>query len=310
MPWSEPTAAEAGVSSVEYPADAAPAVLADTTEMASGPTASVGQRDNAQERPTRPPLPSSAPTVQLSRDIVEGFTPRSTPGTLPPPSSNPPRRGRYRSLVALVVALVAVAGIAGAYLIGSRTSDRKAIAPTPTAKSPVSVVTSVPPTVTTQSTTTTRPSASPRQQAAALDGLLAKTAAVPAQVVKAVGDTGACTALPAAQQSLQAVVLTRTSLLNRLRDLQLDQVPNSSTLVATLTAAWQASIQSDRSYAAWAGDRIANGCGPDTGTAKDANYLAAQQTDQAAGQAKHAFVIAWNPVASGFGLSARSEDQL
>jgi hypothetical protein len=78
-------------------------------------------------------------------------------------------------------------------------------------------------------------------------------------------------------------------------------------LVGDLTQAWQASAAADQAYAQWANDEITKGCvRHDTG---DPGYQATVAPNSQASQYKDSFVVLWNPIASGYGLTRYSADQ-
>jgi hypothetical protein len=78
-------------------------------------------------------------------------------------------------------------------------------------------------------------------------------------------------------------------------------------LLRDLTQAWQASVAADQAFAQWANAELA-GCTPgDTGSPA---YQATVTPDKNATRYKTAFVSQWNPLATAYGLTRYSQQQL
>jgi len=149
-------------------------------------------------------------------------------------------------------------------------------------------------------TTTTDPVA--ETQAQQLSSLLANSAEDRSEIVSAVSQITSCGDLSAAQATLDQAETSRQGLLDQLGTMQLGSLPNSAALVQALQSAWQASLSSDSSYAAYAGDEMSNfnGCVPND--PNDTNAQAAARSDAQATAAKTEFVALWNPIAVTYGL--------
>ncbi|MER5909648.1 hypothetical protein ABT124_03875 [Streptomyces sp. NPDC001982] len=149
-----------------------------------------------------------------------------------------------------------------------------------------------------------------KQQAVALDKLLADSGSSRATVIKSVADVKSCKNLPGAAADLRAAAKQRNGLVTRLSQLSVDKLPNNAALTAALTKAWQASASADSHYAAWA-DQAAGrrGCrkGQARGTGQTlagdkASYTASSEKAKAAGM--------WNAIAKTYGLTQRQPTQL
>jgi hypothetical protein len=146
-----------------------------------------------------------------------------------------------------------------------------------------------------------------QQAAQNLAGLLASSASDRGAINSAYNDVMACgPSLTQDQATFQQAVSSRQQLLS-----QLNSLPGRSALpasmVSSLQQGWQASISADQDFAAWAQDESSN-CTPDD--TADSNYQAANGPDQQATQFKTAFVNAWNPLATQYGLTQYQQAQL
>jgi hypothetical protein len=155
------------------------------------------------------------------------------------------------------------------------------------------------------------PSAAPSEQTAAqaLAQLLASSASDRGAVVSAVSDVKSCgSGLAQDAQTFQQAAASRQQLIS-----QLAALPGVSTLpaqlVQDLNSAWQASIQADQDFAAWAGDENSGG-GCTTNDSADANFEAATEPDDEATTDKQDFVGLWNPIATQYGLTTYQWNQL
>jgi hypothetical protein len=152
-------------------------------------------------------------------------------------------------------------------------------------------------------------SAPPSEQSAAqaLAQLLASSVSDRSAVVNAVSDVNACGDVSQDEQTFQQAASSRQQLIG-----QLSSLSGASTLPAQmlqdLTAAWQASVQADQDFAAWASDENSGGCTPDG--SGDSNFHAATGPDNEATTDKMAFVSLWNPIASQYELTTYAWNQL
>jgi hypothetical protein len=150
-------------------------------------------------------------------------------------------------------------------------------------------------------TATTTPAsttaAADRATVSALADDLRQTVAVRPSVLGAIEGVQSCQIDPtAASQTLRAAIDTRHTILDGLRHLSLDGVPNGTALVAVLTQSLTASIQADTDYQAWMGD--VNATGQCVGNPnQDANYQHGQAESQSATAAKTTFVGLWDAIA-------------
>ncbi|MGY6020440.1 hypothetical protein [Streptomyces spinosirectus] len=155
------------------------------------------------------------------------------------------------------------------------------------------------------------PAADPaKQQAVALDKLLADSGDSRASVIRAVADAKECRNLGQAASDLRSAAKQRSQLVTRLSGLSVDKLPNHAALTTALTKAWQASAAADNHYAAWA-DQVGGKKGCKKGQARPsgqsqagnrASGTASQQKAQAAGL--------WNAIAKSYGLTQRQPTQL
>jgi hypothetical protein len=155
------------------------------------------------------------------------------------------------------------------------------------------------------------PAADPaKQQAVALDKLLADSGDSRASVIRAVADVKRCDNLGKAASDLRDAAKQRNQLVTRLSGLSVDKLPNHAALATALTKAWQASAAADNHYAAWA-DQVGGRKGCKKGQARPsgqtqagnrASGTASQQKAQAAGM--------WNAIAKTYGLTQRQPTQL
>ncbi len=152
-------------------------------------------------------------------------------------------------------------------------------------------------------------SAPPSEQSAAqaLAQLLTSSVSDRSAVVNAVSDVNDCGDPSQDQQTFQEAASSRQQLIS-----ELDSLTGASMLPAQmlqdLNGAWQASMQADQDFAAWASDESSDGCTPDDSA--DSNFQAAADPDNEATADKQAFVNLWNPVASQYGLTTYAWNQL
>ncbi|UQA93552.1 hypothetical protein [Streptomyces halobius] len=155
------------------------------------------------------------------------------------------------------------------------------------------------------------PSADPAEaQAKELDTLLGDSNNSRASVISAVTSIKTCDNLGAAAKDLREAAAQRSELVSRLKQLQVDKIPNNAQLAAALTKAWQSSASADNHYAAWAG-QVGGKKGCHKGKARPTQQTA--RGHAASGQAtkaKRQAAQIWNPIARKYGLTERRPEQL
>ena len=271
------------------------------------------QRPGAEDRPVavtdRPaeadsfaPAPASQPVtagqpVAVGQAVTAGKP--STDGDHGRPGPEPSgRRIRGRVLAAGAVVAVAAAVASGVALSGGSAPAHPAAAtPTPTASSPHPSLSS-PSAAASPSAPVTAP-----EQAAALGALLTSSAAARTALHNAVTQVGGCTHLPAAVSQLQAVVNRRAGQYDRASALSTAALPGGAQVKSKLLAALGSSLTADRDYLSWARQQLSGGCTP---TSQSSAYNAAFSASRRADAAKEAFVQAWNPVATRYGIARES----
>ncbi|MFJ6725886.1 hypothetical protein ACIQPQ_13330 [Streptomyces sp. NPDC091281] len=151
-----------------------------------------------------------------------------------------------------------------------------------------------------------------KEQAEALDKLLADSGSSRASVIAAVADVKRCGNLAQAATDLRDAGRQRTGLVTKLEGLSVDKLPQHAALTAALTKAWQASASADDHYAAWA-DQVAaqrgklcrKGQARSTGDTQQGNRASGTATAQKAKAAQ-----LWNTIARTYGLTERQPTQL
>ncbi|MEU1277312.1 hypothetical protein [Streptomyces sp. NPDC005805] len=211
---------------------------------------------------------------------------------------------RRRSAVPVVAALVigcAVLGLGvGAVMFGGDdSSDEPDKTVAASSSAPVESSPSSPP-----------PPDPAKNQAEALDKLLADSNNSRAAVIRSVENIKQCTDLDQAVTDLKDAAAQRRDLVTRLGGLTVDALPNHAALTASLNEAWQASASADDHYAAWAeqakGKKVCRG-----GKARATSQTA--QGNRASGEAtraKNKAAPLWNAIAREHGLTERRSQQL
>jgi hypothetical protein len=212
------------------------------------------------------------------------------------------RGGRIRSRVPLIAAVgvgIAVLGIGAGALLGGGGGDDKSDEKT-------TVAATAPATDGSAS-----PSADPaKEQAVALDKLLADSNDSRDSVIKAVTDVRTCTNLGEAATNLRNAAQQRNGLVTRLAALSVDKLPNNAPLTAALNSAWKASAAADTHYAAWA-DQVAGKKGCPKGTARTTGQTQAGNRESGtATREKAKAAELWNSIAQTHGLTERQPTQL
>jgi hypothetical protein len=164
----------------------------------------------------------------------------------------------------------------------------------------LTVTPTVAPTVTPPST----PAFDGRTQAIGVDTLLNASTSSRTSLRAALADTDNCVNAASAAATLGRVTDERSGQLARARELPVDAMPGGGTIRALLVEALTHSVAADRAFTAWASTVAAGRCG------HDANHAEAGRASTRATAAKRAFCAAWNPVAVGYGLPSRTEDEV
>ena len=155
--------------------------------------------------------------------------------------------------------------------------------------------------------TTTTPTSAERSEALAVNGVLAQSTNDRNQVRSAITALTSCTDVATEAAALQSVATSRQSLLVRVDNLDLGQLPNSARLQSVLATALSESVQADHDFASWSRDLESDGCSPASAT-NDPNYQAAAEPDNAAESAKAVFAALWDPVARSFNLPLQNDN--
>jgi hypothetical protein len=255
-----------------------------------GPAGGAGQQPPAPEATLAPapvlygpgwqaptqPQPPAAPG-RAGPDLMSRLR-----GAYPPPGGLP--TGKKLVLAAAAPALFLVPIVVGLALSGGSSpgtpaASRAASSPQPSA--------------------TTRAS----RQAAAVSSLLGSSAATRRSLEGAVGEVRNCSSLPGATSQIKAVVSERSTEYRHASALSLADVAGGATVKADLLAALRTSLDADRDYLAWARQQRSSGCSP---AAQSRAYNTAIRADGQAVAAKAAFIQAWNPIATRYGLPQES----
>jgi hypothetical protein len=237
--------------------------------------------------------------------------PERTRTRLPPPrraASSPPWPARIGLLASAV--LVGVLG-GGAAALFARTP-----APDPAAQSGYQVSTETPTPSPSPSTSPSRaavPSPAethvPAEEVAArgLSALLAQSSGDRSAVVDAAAEVQQCGQDLAGDPGVfTRAIASRQRLLTRLANLsEASALPAG--MIQALTGAWQASVQADQDYVAWAQDENSGRC--EAGRA-DPNLSAATAPADQANADKVTFLRLWNPIAIQYGLPTYQWSQL
>ncbi|MEU7378659.1 MULTISPECIES: hypothetical protein [unclassified Streptomyces] len=155
------------------------------------------------------------------------------------------------------------------------------------------------------------PAADPaKEQAVALDKLLADSGSSRASVIKAVAEVKSCNNLGQAASDLRAAAEQRKGLVTSLGELSVDKLPGNADLTAALTKAWQASESADRHYAAWA-DQVGGRKGCKKGHARYTGEAHAGDRESGTATTEKAKAAQlWNAIARTYGLTQRQPTQL
>jgi len=143
--------------------------------------------------------------------------------------------------------------------------------------------------------------------AVALNNLLAQSGKYRAEVNTALDHVDACKSLRASRDAFGASAGNRRNLLAKLAVLP-DRSALPAAMLQDLTTGWQASVQVDSDFQAWAQDEM-GGCNPKTVTS-DPHYQASNPYENPASSGKVQFAQAWKPIAAKFGLPEYTQYQL
>ncbi|PLW72632.1 hypothetical protein C0036_11585, partial [Streptomyces sp. DJ] len=206
------------------------------------------------------------------------------------------------ALAGIVIGGCALAGLsAGAALSSDDEEDRKPVAAESAQPSQSAAVKNASP----------EASADPvKEQAVALDALLADSNDSRESVIRSVANITACKDLSRAAADLRAAAGQRNDLVTRLSKLSVDKLPQHQQLTAQLNSAWKASASADNHYAAWA-DQVAGKKGCKGGRARQTGQAAAgNRASGEATAAKQQAAALWNAIAKKYELTERSATQL
>ncbi|KUN87698.1 hypothetical protein AQJ66_08625 [Streptomyces bungoensis] len=260
--------------------------------------------------PAGPESPAGA-TQQMPRVPQSGGYPGHPGAPQPPqPSYGSPadpddgRRGSGRSgsrvplIAAIGVGIVVLGFGVGALLSGGGGDGKGGDDKTVAASSPAVQQSSA-------------PAADPaKQQAVALDKLLADSGSSRASVIQAVANVRQCDNLGQSATDLRNAARQRTDLVTRLGKLSVDKLPANGELTAALTRAWQASAAADNHYAAWA-DQVGGRKGCHKGHARNTPQTQAGNRESGTASAQKVKAAAlWNAIAGKYGLTQRQPTQL
>jgi hypothetical protein len=251
-----------------------------------------------QPPPARPVAPSELalyqpPAPPQSPPQASPQAPPQAPGRRPRPR---PGRPRLRGVLIGLVTFLAAAAVAAAVMLIAHPAQRG---------TPAAPASSAPPTGTPSSSAAQITRA---QAAQGLATLLAQSVTDRSSIVAAANDISQCGPnLRQDPQAFQAAATSRQNLLGQLASLP-GRSALSATMLTDLTSAWQNSIKADQDYARWAQDEMSKGC--TANNESDPNAQAVVGPDNQATIDKKAFVSAWNPVATRYGLSTYQWNQL
>lgn len=148
-----------------------------------------------------------------------------------------------------------------------------------------------------------------RQQAARqLGDMLSQSVSDRIAITQAVGDVQACRpSLSQDPQVFQSAASSRRTLLAELANMAgASALP--APMLQDLSGAWQASVDADKDFAQWADDEITHPCVQND--TSDPGSVAAKGPDAQATTDKQAFVSMWNPIATQYGLTTYTWEQL
>ncbi|MFD8572654.1 hypothetical protein [Streptomyces sp. NPDC059639] len=265
-----------------------------------------GVAASTQQMPRFDPHAQQAPQAPQAPQAQQqgGYSPLvESQGYTPPPASRGKTRTGTGSKVPLIAAVgvgILVLGIGAGAMLSGGDDDKKSD------------------TTTTVSDSSSAPSGSAsaaadpaKEQAVALDKLLAESNNSRAAVIRSVANIGSCKELPTAAKDLRGAAQQRNDLVTKLGTLSVDKLPDNAALTAALTQAWKASASADSHYAAWADQIAGNKKLCHKGRAKATpQRRAGDASSGTASTQKAAASKLWNGIASKYGLTQRSAVQL
>jgi len=146
-----------------------------------------------------------------------------------------------------------------------------------------------------------------RQQATALDAVIATSKATRGKLGDALNNVEQCQNLAGAATQLVQVEAERYAEIHQLQALAVDALPGGASMRDVLVEALTYSMEADQGYADWA-RALSGGCVAPAG--RDRNWQTADVASQKATDAKLQFLSAWNPVAATNGLPTRVDTDL
>ncbi|HEX6395367.1 MAG TPA: hypothetical protein VFZ97_18175 [Acidimicrobiales bacterium] len=161
------------------------------------------------------------------------------------------------------------------------------------------------------SSTTTPPaadgqSASSRSTLTAVNAIIDETGAGREKLITAIDAVESCSMQPSDGEAAVGQVVTEReqglSDLNRLDKVESTPLADRS-LIQSLIAVLNDSVQADRAYVAWMADIAGGGVTCGANPMSDANFAAGQAFSTKADSDKQVFVEAWNPLAGQHGLA-------
>jgi hypothetical protein len=208
----------------------------------------------------------------------------------------------------IAIAVVVAGGIVGGGIAFSKSrsnagSANKAVRITAGTTATTGAVTT-----STSASSTTTTQALGQTEASSISSLLSQSSNDRSSIVSAVDEVSACQNLQGALDALNSSATSRQNLLSQLSSIPTTGLTNGTQLAEYLIGAWENSLSSDQSYAAWANDEIENGC--TTNDFSDSNYEAAQSSDSASTAAKTSFANLWNPIASQYNLPTVTQSSI
>ncbi|WP_333773621.1 hypothetical protein [Streptomyces sp. IBSBF 3136] len=230
--------------------------------------------------------------------------PVQQPSYVPPVDEDQGRRGgRTGSRVPLIAAVgvaIVVLGVGAGAMLSGGDGDKGGDDKTVAASSPAA-----------QDSPSTAAADPARQQAVALDKLLADSGSSRASVIQAVANVRQCNNLGQAASDLRGAAKQRGDLVTRLGKLSVDKLPGNAELTAALNQAWQASAAADNHYAAWA-DQVGGGRkGCRKGHARVTGETQAGNRESGTASTQKAKAAGlWNTLAQKYGLTRRQPTQL
>ncbi|GAA3372650.1 hypothetical protein GCM10020367_28440 [Streptomyces sannanensis] len=250
---------------------------------------SLFRNEGRPQQPQQPPPPPYEP-----------LRPRGRRAEPEPERAGPARKPAHAVLISAVVVGCAVVGLLAGALMSGGDEDKNGTQPVAATNAPEA-----------EQKSATQPAEDPaKAQAEELDKLLEDSNNSRASVISAVQSIKACDNLDDAAGDLRDAARQRRDLVNRLKDISVDKLPDHAALTADLTKAWQASASADDHYAEWA-HQVDGKKGCKDGKAR--NTQSAAEGNRASGEAtaaKQSAANRWNAIAEKYGLKKRTATDL